>query len=44
MAVLLIVIFIGFLNHFRIMYFEKPGTPDESFRSAHGAWCRCGLR
>jgi hydrogenase-4 component F len=38
MAVLLIAIFIGFLNHFRGMYYEPPERPDES----HGrisAWC-----
>jgi hydrogenase-4 component F len=38
MAILLIAIFIGFLNHFRAMYFEVPESPQEG----HGrisSWC-----
>ena len=38
MAVLLIVIFIGFLNHFRIMYFEPAGTQPTP-RDAISRWC-----
>ncbi|PPQ33824.1 proton-conducting transporter transmembrane domain-containing protein [Rhodopila globiformis] len=38
MAVLLIVIFIGFLNHFRLMYAEAPEQPD-SVRGGLSAWC-----
>ncbi len=38
MAVLLIVIFIGFLNHFRIMYFEPTGR-DVAPRQPVSAWC-----
>jgi hydrogenase-4 component F len=37
-AVLLIVIFIGFLNHFRAMYFNSPS--DSADRAAViSAWC-----
>jgi hydrogenase-4 component F len=43
MAVLLIVIFIGFLNHFRTMYFEEPAAPmaTDADRPAAPAsrWC-----
>jgi hydrogenase-4 component F len=38
MAVLLIAIFIGFLNHFRCMYYEPPERADES-RGHISAWC-----
>jgi hydrogenase-4 component F len=38
MAVLLIAIFIGFLNHFRGMYYESP-THDEEGRGRISAWC-----
>jgi hydrogenase-4 component F len=38
MAVLLIVIFVGFLNHFRCMYYEPPKRADESPRHISG-WC-----
>ncbi len=38
MAVLLIVIFIGFLNHFRIMYFE-PAGPERAPEQNVSAWC-----
>ena len=38
MAVLLIVIFIGFLNHFRAMYFEPAGT-EQTPGHAISAWC-----
>ena len=37
-AVLLIVIFVGFLNHFREMYFEEPRHPREK-TPAISAWC-----
>jgi hydrogenase-4 component F len=38
MLVLLIVIFVGFLNHFREMYF-LPRTPTENLKLALSAWC-----
>ena len=38
MAVLLIVIFIGFLNHFRIMYFE-PAEGEVAPHQPVSAWC-----
>jgi hydrogenase-4 component F len=38
MAVLLIVIFVGFLNHFRTMYFENGETDDRKV-SPVSAWC-----
>ena len=38
MALLLIVIFIGFLNHFRIMYFEPTAGADPPTRPV-SAWC-----
>ncbi len=38
MAVLLIVIFIGFLNHFRIMYFEPAGA-DQTPTETMSPWC-----
>ena len=38
MAVLLIAIFVGFLNHFRCMYYESPDRPDET-RGYISAWC-----
>jgi hydrogenase-4 component F len=38
MAILLIVIFVGFLNHFRTMYFEN-GATDEAKVSSVSAWC-----
>jgi hydrogenase-4 component F len=38
MAVLLIAIFIGFLNHFRCMYYEPPERADEAGRQM-SAWC-----
>jgi hydrogenase-4 component F len=38
MAVLLIVIFIGFLNHFRAMYFEE-GADETEQATAISAWC-----
>jgi hydrogenase-4 component F len=37
MLVLLIVIFVGFLNHFRVMYFEPDHKP--AGRSAVSVWC-----
>jgi hydrogenase-4 component F len=37
MAVLLIIVFIGFLNHFRIMYYE-PNGPVETPKPV-SAWC-----
>jgi hydrogenase-4 component F len=40
MAVLLIVIFIGFLNHFRAMYFERPGDGATGAPTrCPGGWC-----
>lgn len=38
MAVLLIVIFVGFLNHFRVMYVETPER-DVGVRSSVSMWC-----
>jgi hydrogenase-4 component F len=38
MVVLLIAIFVGFLNHFRCMYYESPERPDET-RGHISAWC-----
>lgn len=38
MAVLLIAIFIGFLNHFRSMYYDPPERADEA-RGQISAWC-----
>ncbi len=38
MAVLLIVIFIGFLNHFRCMYYEAPERGDETHARISN-WC-----
>ncbi len=38
MAVLLIVIFIGFMNQFRIMYYKAP-TSEAPSRGTLSAWC-----
>ena len=38
MAVLLIVIFIGFLNHFRIMYFDAARGADDR-PAPMSRWC-----
>ncbi len=38
MAALLIVIFIAFLNHFRIMYYETP-EHDNRVQAGISAWC-----
>ncbi len=38
MAILLIVIFVGFLNHFRAMYFEDGETPHQP-EVRISAWC-----
>jgi hydrogenase-4 component F len=38
MAVLLVVIFIGFLNHFRIMYFDKNGGSEKP-PAPVSRWC-----
>jgi len=38
MAGLLIIIFIAFLNHFRIMYYEAPER-DDGVQGAISAWC-----
>jgi hydrogenase-4 component F len=38
MAVLLIIIFIGFLNHFRLMYVETPSA-DDAVRADVSKWC-----
>jgi hydrogenase-4 component F len=38
MAVLLVIIFVGFLNHFRTMYFENGEAADQT--PAHvSPWC-----
>jgi hydrogenase-4 component F len=37
MAILLIVIFVGFMNHFRSMYYG--GEPEHAPRSALSGWC-----
>lgn len=39
MALLLIVIFIGFLNHFRIMYFEGEQARPTKALARLSAWC-----
>lgn len=39
MAVLLIVIFVGFMNHFRIMYYGSPNTGCSPPVSTVSAWC-----
>ena len=39
MAILLIVIFVGFLNHFRIMYFEDGGQAVEPKVAPVSHWC-----
>lgn len=39
MAVLLIVIFVGFLNHFKKMYFDESRIPDVTSVSPVSAWC-----
>jgi hydrogenase-4 component F len=38
MAALLIIIFIGFLNHFRTMYYETP-VHDNDTHGRISAWC-----
>ena len=38
MAVLLIVIFIGFMNQFRLMYY-RPAAGDAPSRGTLSAWC-----
>jgi hydrogenase-4 component F len=38
MAALLIVIFIGFLNHFRSMYYDVPRGPDKGYGKI-STWC-----
>jgi len=39
-AALLIVIFIGFLNHFRVMYFDPPEAAEASAPArSPGGWC-----
>jgi hydrogenase-4 component F len=38
MLVLLIVIFVGFLNHFRVMYWEPPAEPHR-IQAGVSAWC-----
>jgi hydrogenase-4 component F len=37
MAALLIVIFVGFMNHFRVMYYGSPADPPIARRLS--AWC-----
>jgi hydrogenase-4 component F len=39
MALLLIVIFIAFLNHFRIMYYEEPRAEPGGAAAVPGMWC-----
>jgi hydrogenase-4 component F len=39
MVVLLIVIFIGFLNHFRTMYFDGAGAASEDRPTPTSRWC-----
>ena len=39
MALLLIVIFCGFLNHFRKMYFEQPNCSVQQVHPKISAWC-----
>ncbi len=40
MAVLLVIIFVGFLNHFRTMYFENGEAASPDQRPARvSAWC-----
>lgn len=39
MAALLIVIFIGFMNHFRSMYFSPPGDGDAPSVGRVSLWC-----
>ena len=39
MVVLLIVIFIGFLNHFRAMYFERRRGVDDDRPKPMSRWC-----
>ena len=43
MAVLLIIIFVGFLNHFRQMYFENGETEPEKVISV-SLWCLVPMR
>lgn len=38
MAVLLIIIFVAFLNHFRVMYYETP-RHDDGVQGGISAWC-----
>jgi hydrogenase-4 component F len=38
MAVLLVIIFVGFLNHFRTMYFENGEAADQT-PAPVSAWC-----
>jgi hydrogenase-4 component F len=38
LAVLLIVIFVGFLNHFKTMYFDNGETPEKKILPV-SAWC-----
>lgn len=39
MAILLIVIFIGFMNHFRSMYYSPPNEGAGAPAGRPGAWC-----
>ena len=39
MAILLIVIFIGFLNHFRVMYYDPAAADDAPPARRVSAWC-----
>jgi hydrogenase-4 component F len=38
MAVLLIIVFVAFLNHFRIMFYEEA-APDAPTPKGVSAWC-----
>ncbi|MGC2524775.1 MAG: proton-conducting transporter membrane subunit [Stellaceae bacterium] len=39
MAILLIVIFVGFMNHFRAMYYDPPPAGGAASRGRVSAWC-----
>jgi hydrogenase-4 component F len=39
MALLLIVIFVAFLDHFRIMYYEEPRPQPAGLAVVPGVWC-----
>jgi hydrogenase-4 component F len=39
MLILLIIIFVGFLNHFRMMYFQAPPEHEQRALPALSSWC-----